>query len=86
MLFMPISENPNGSLALWMSMIPLTSPVAMLIRLPSGVPLYELVASMALSIIFFFCCVWFAAKIYRIGILMYGKKATWKDLWKWVRY
>jgi ABC-2 type transport system permease protein len=67
-------------------MIPLTSPVAMLFRLPSGVPLHELLISMALCVLFFFFCVWFAAKVYRIGILMYGKKATWRDLWKWVRY
>ena len=86
MLVMPISENPGGSLALWMSMIPLTSPVAMLIRLPSGVPLYELLLSMALCVAFFFFCVWVAAKIYRIGILMYGKKTTWRDLGKWIRY
>ena len=86
MLIMPISESPNGSLAFWMSMIPLTSPVAMLIRLPAGVPLHELLASMALCVAFFFCCVWFAAKIYRIGILMYGKKITWRDLGKWLNY
>jgi len=85
-LVMPISEAPHDSLAVWMSMIPLTSPVAMLIRLPSGVPLYELLASMALCVIFFLCCVWLAAKIYRIGILMYGKKTSWKDLGKWLRY
>jgi len=85
-LVMPISENPSGPLAIWMSMIPLTSPVAMLIRLPSGVPLQELIASMALCVVFFFFCVWLAAKIYRIGILMYGKKITWKDLGKWIRY
>ncbi|MDR2972126.1 MAG: ABC transporter permease [Bacteroidales bacterium] len=84
MLIMPISESPNGSLALWMSMIPLTSPVAMLIRLPSGVPLYELVISMSLCVLFFFFCVWLAARIYRVGILMYGKKNTWKDLGKWI--
>ena len=86
MMIMPISESPNGSLALWMSMIPLTSPVAMLIRLPSGVPLHELLISMGLCVLFFFVCVWLAAKIYRIGILMYGKKTTYKDLAKWIRY
>jgi len=86
MLVMPISETPNGDLALWMSMIPLTSPVAMLIRLPAGVPLYQLLISMGLCVLFFFFCVWLAAKIYRIGILMYGKKITWKDLGKWIRY
>jgi len=85
-LVMPIAENPTGSLAIWFSMIPLTSPVAMLIRLPSGVPLYEVLISMGGCIAFFFICVWFAAKIYRIGILMYGKKITWKDLGKWIRY
>ena len=86
MLIMPISEAPNGSLALWMSMIPLTSPVAMLIRLPAGVPLSQLLISMGLCVVFFFFCVWLAAKIYRIGILMYGKKTTWRDLAKWTRY
>jgi ABC-2 type transport system permease protein len=86
MLVMPIAETPNGSLALWMSMIPLTSPVAMLIRLPAGVPLQELLISMGLCVVFFFFCVWVAAKIYRIGILTYGKKSTWKDLGKWLRY
>ena len=85
-MIVPISESPNGALALWMSMIPLTSPVAMLIRLPSGVPLYELLISMGLCVLFFFFCVWFASKIYRIGILMYGKKTSWKDLLKWLKY
>jgi ABC-2 type transport system permease protein len=84
MLVMPLSESPNGTLALWMSMVPLTSPVAMLIRLPSGVPLHQLLISMTLCVAFFFFCVWVAAKIYRIGILMYGKKTTYKDLWKWL--
>lgn len=86
MLLMPITEDPNGPLALWMSMIPLTSPVAMLIRLPSGVPLYELLISMSLSVGFFLLCVWFASKIYRVGILMYGKKVTYRELFKWLRY
>jgi ABC-2 type transport system permease protein len=85
-LFAPITENTNGALAVWMSMIPLTSPIAMLMRLPSGVPLYELLISMSLCVLFFFFCIWFAAKIYRIGILMYGKKITWGDLWKWLKY
>lgn len=85
-LLMPITENPNGSLAIWMSMIPLTSPVAMLIRLPSGVPLYQLLTSMAIALGFFILCVWFASKIYRVGILMYGKKVTYRELFKWLRY
>jgi len=86
MLLAPISESPSGSLALWMSMIPLTSPVAMLIRLPSGVPLSQLLLSMSLCVLFFLFCVWFAAKIYRVGILMYGKKITYKELFKWLKY
>jgi len=86
MMIMPIAESPNGSLALWMSMIPLTSPVAMLIRLPAGVPLSQLLISMILCVAFFFFCAWLAAKIYRIGILMYGKKSTWKDLGKWLSW
>ena len=85
-LIMPIADAPNGALAWWFSMIPLTSPVAMLVRLPSGVPLWELLTSMALLVLFFFFCVWFAAKIYRTGILMYGKKITFKELFKWLRY
>ncbi len=86
MLLVPITEDPNGPLAFWMSMIPLTSPVAMLIRLPSGVPLVQLLSSMAICVLFFIFCVWFAAKIYRVGILMYGKKITYKELFKWLRY
>lgn len=86
MLLMPITENPNGPLAFWMSMIPLTSPVAMLIRLPSGVPLMQLLSSMAICVLFFVFCVWFASKVYRVGILMYGKKVTYRELFKWLRY
>jgi ABC-2 type transport system permease protein len=85
-LIMPMAEDPNGSLAWWMSMIPLTSPVAMLVRLPSGVPFWELMLSMGILVLFFYFCVWFAAKIYRTGILMYGKKPSYKELWKWIRY
>ncbi|MDR1112906.1 MAG: ABC transporter permease, partial [Bacteroidales bacterium] len=85
-LIFPISETPNGALAWWLSMIPFTSPVAMLIRIPSGVPLWELLLSMALLLGSFFLVIWGAAKIYRTGILMYGKKITYRELWKWLRY
>ena len=85
-MVMPIADNPNGQLAFWLSIIPLTSPVAMLTRLPSGVPLWELLLSMVLMVLFFIFVVWFAAKVYRTGILMYGKKVNWKEIWKWVRY
>lgn len=85
-LIMPIADNPNGQLAFWFSMIPLTSPVAMLTRLPSGVPLWELLLSMTLMLLFFVLVVWFASKVYRTGILMYGKKVTYKEIWKWLKY
>lgn len=85
-LVMPIADNPNGKLAFWLSIIPLTSPVAMLTRLPSGVPLWELLLSMVLMLLFFVFVVWFAAKVYRTGILMYGKKLSYKEIFKWLKY
>jgi ABC-2 type transport system permease protein len=85
-LIVPITEDPNGSIAFWFSMIPLTSPIAMMIRLPSGVPADQLFASMAIAVAFFILCVWFAAKIYRVGVLMYGKKVTYRELFKWLKY
>ena len=81
-----IINNPQGSLAFWFSIIPLTSPIVMMIRLPFGVPTYELILSMGLLVLGFLGATWFAAKIYRTGILMYGKKVSYKELWKWLRY
>lgn len=80
-----ISTNPNGQLAFWFSMIPLTSPITMMVRLPAGVPLWQLLTSMGLALLFLAFCIWFAAKIYRMGILMYGKKSGWKEIFKWLR-
>ena len=80
-----ISTNPNGQLALWFSMIPLTSPIIMMVRLPAGVPLWQLLTSMGLALLFLVFCIWFAAKVYRMGILMYGKKSSWKEIFKWLR-
>lgn len=80
-----ISSNPSGQLAFWFSMIPLTSPVAMMVRLPAGVPLWQLLTSMALALLFLVFCIWFAAKVYRVGILMYGKKPSWKEIFRWLR-
>jgi len=85
-LIQPIMENPNGTLAFWMSMIPFTSPVIMMVRLPFGVANWELILSMFILIASFILTTWMAAKIYRIGILMYGKKTTYKELWKWLTY
>lgn len=83
---MNVIQDPNGQLAFWMSMIPLTSPITMMIRLPFGIPLWEVALSVVLLIGTFFAVVGLASKIYRVGILMYGKKVTWKELFKWLRY
>ncbi len=80
-----ISTNPNGQLAFWFSMIPLTSPITMMVRLPAGVPLWQLLTSMGLALLFLVFCIWFAAKVYRMGILMYGKKSSWKEIFKWLK-
>lgn len=79
-------ENPENGLTLWLSMIPFTSPIAMMIRIPFGVPYMQLGISIILLILTFVLMTWIAAKIYRTGILMYGKKPTWKEIWKWLRY
>lgn len=81
-----IIDNPDGSLAYWFSMIPLTSPIIMMVRLPFGVPTGELLLSMGILIAGFLFTTWVAAKIYRTGILMYGKKVNYKELWKWISY
>ena len=85
-LIQPIMENPDGTLAFWMSMIPFTSPVIMMVRLPFGVENWELALSMLVLIISFILTTYLAGKIYRTGILMYGKKASYKELWKWLSY
>lgn len=81
-----VANNPDGPLAFWLSIIPLTSPILMMVRIPYGVPWPELALSMAMLILGFVFTTWIAAKIYRTGILMYGKKPTYKDIWKWIRY
>ncbi|MDJ0364528.1 ABC transporter permease [Hymenobacter sp. H14-R3] len=81
-----INGDPNGPLAFWLSMIPLTSPIAMVMRLPFGVPTWQLVLSGTLLIAGFVGTTWVAARIYRVGILMYGKKVTYKELSKWMFY
>jgi len=83
---MAVAKNPESSLAFWGSIIPLTSPIVMLVRLPFGVPLWELLLSMGLLVASFIFVTWVAAKIYRTGILMYGKKVSYKEIWKWLRY
>ncbi len=81
-----VVNNPDGPIAFWLSMIPLTSPVVMMVRIPFGVPAWQLITSMILLILGFMGTVWLAAKIYRTGILMYGKKVTFKEMMKWLKY
>ena len=81
-----VIEDPHGTVSTVFSFIPLTSPVVMLMRIPFGVPLWQQGVSLLLLIGTFILAVWFAAKIYRVGILMYGKKPTYKELFKWLKY
>ncbi len=81
-----VMSNPDGPLAFWLSMFPFTSPVVMMVRIPYGVPYWELALSIGLLVLGFIFTTWLAAKIYRTGILMYGKKASYKDIWKWIRW
>jgi len=86
MVAMGTMQNPESSLSFWFSLIPFTSPIVMMARIPFGVPLWQLAVSMLLMLVTFSTFVWMAAKIYRTGILMYGKKTSWKEMWKWLRY
>jgi ABC-2 type transport system permease protein len=81
-----VIEDPHGTVSTVFSFIPLTSPVVMLMRIPFGVPIWQQLLSLALLIGTFMFTVWFAAKIYRVGILMYGKKPSYKELYKWLKY
>jgi ABC-2 type transport system permease protein len=84
--FTTVINDPNGSSAVLFSQIPFTSPIVMLMRVPFGVSWTELAISMTLLLVTFVFMVWLSAKIYRVGILMYGKKPTYKDLYKWIKY
>jgi ABC-2 type transport system permease protein len=86
MVAMGTMQNPESPVAFWCSLIPLTSPIVMMARIPFGVPYWQIGISMLLMIVTFIFFVWMAAKIYRTGILMYGKKTSWKEMWKWLRY
>lgn len=84
--FFTVINEPHGTVATIFSMIPFTSPIVMLMRIPFGVPFYQIAISIALLFATFIGIVWVASKIYRVGILMYGKKPTWKELLKWLKY
>ena len=84
--FFTVIDNPHGTVSQVFSYIPFTSPVVMLMRIPFGVPLWQQVISIIILFLTFMGTVWFAAKIYRVGILMYGKKPTYKEIFKWLKY
>ncbi|QKZ13109.1 ABC transporter permease [Spirosoma sp. KUDC1026] len=81
-----VVRDPDGPLAFWTSMVPLTSPIVMMVRIPFGVPVWELALSMLLLVLGFVGTIWLAGRIYRVGILMYGKKITYRELSKWLFY
>ena len=80
------AENPDGPLAFWCSMIPFTSPIVMMVRVPFDVPMWQLGLSLGLLALTIVGTIWLSAKIYRVGILMYGKKPTVKEIVKWIKY
>ena len=86
LMMLAVIKDPNSSMAFWFSIIPFTSPVVMMARIPYDIPLWEIVLSLVVLYASFVAMVWFAGKIYRVGIFMYGKKPTFKELLKWVRY
>lgn len=86
MVMLSVINDPTSELAFWFSMIPFTSPIVMMARIPYEIPAWEIIASAAILYASFMLVVWAAAKIYRVGILMHGKKPSYKDLWKWIRY
>ncbi len=79
-------QNPHGAIAFWFSIIPFTSPIVMMARIPFGVPYWEVTLSIILLILAFIGTTWISAKIYRTGILMHGKKVNYRELLKWIRY
>ena len=85
MIILMAFQNPDSGVVVWASMIPFTSPIVMLARIPYGVPMWQLILSIVLLFFTFLACAWLSAKIYKVGILMFGKKSTFKDLWRWLK-
>lgn len=84
-IMMTIFNDPNSPLAFWASMIPFTSPIVMIARIPFGIPVWEVVVSLLVLYLSFILMTWLAARIFRIGIFMHGKRPSWRELWQWVR-
>ena len=85
-VMLSVINDPTSNLAFWFSMIPLTSPIVMMARIPYDIPTWEIFLSLGILVATFLVVVWFAGKIYRVGILMHGSKPSFKELWKWIRY
>jgi len=85
MIILMAFQNPDSPVVVWGSLIPFTSPIVMLARIPYGVPNWQLILSIVLLFVTFLACAWLSAKIYKVGILMFGKKSTFKDLWNWLK-
>lgn len=86
LMMLAVINDPNSPIAFWFSVIPFTSPIVMMARIPYDIPMWEIALSLVLLYASFMVMVWLAAKIYRVGIFMYGKKPSLKELWKWMRY
>lgn len=84
-VMMSVFNDPNSPLAVWSSMIPFTSPIVMMARIPFGIPTWEIILSLILLYATFLFTTWLAAKIFRVGIFMHGKRPSWSELWQWVR-
>ena len=84
-VMMSVFNDPNSPLAFWASMIPFTSPIVMIARIPFGIPIWEIIVSLVVLYGSFILTTWVAAKIYRIGIFMHGKRPTWRELWQWLK-
>jgi len=85
-IMMQTFQNPNATLSIWCSYIPFTSPIIMMARIPFGVSGWEILISGIILVASFICLTWLTSKIYRVGILMYGKKTSWAEMWKWIKY
>ena len=82
---MSVANDPNSQLAVWGSIIPFTSPVVMMARIPFGIPTWQILLSLVLLYISVVGMAWAAGKVYRVGIFMHGKKPSYKELWQWIR-
>jgi len=85
MVMMSVMNDPNSNLVFWCSMIPFTSPIVMMARIPFGIPTWQVAVSLVVLYISFFAMTWVAARIFRVGVFMHGKKPSWKDLGAWIK-